>query len=57
MIRSIESLLLDASNGEPVQEISEDIKIFLNDDIDQDRMKTQLLMLQDAITPTWVSQK
>ena len=37
IIRNIESLLLEASNGEPVQEISEDIKSFLSCDIDQDR--------------------
>ena len=48
LIQSIESLLLHASNGEP-HEISEDISTYLKDDIDQDRMKVQLQMLQEAI--------
>ena len=37
----IESLLLDASNGKPVQ-ISDDINTFLKNDLNQDDMKVQL---------------
>ena len=53
MITTIESLLLllDASNGKPVQ-MSHDISIFLKNDLNQDHMKARLLMLKDAIK-TW----
>ena len=55
MMRTIETLLLDASNGKPVK-ISDDINIILNNNLDKDRMKAQLLLLKDAIkTSNWVS--
>ena len=55
-VRSIESLLLEYSNGKvSPDEISEDIQAYLKDDIDLERMKAQLLMLHDAIKTSNIS--
>lgn len=55
-IRAIESLLLDAANGKSVL-ISEDLHTYLNGDVDQERLKTQLSMVKDAIKTSSIAIK
>ena len=50
IISSYEYSLLQ--NGEPIQEISEDIKSFLSCDIDQDRLKARLLCSRIPLAKT-----
>ena len=49
-VRVVESLLLDAANGESVSEIPEAIAEYFREKIDLPRLKVQLLMLPDAVS-------
>ena len=54
VVREVESLLVDAANGEDVPEIPEVVARYFRGKIDTARLKIQLLMLPDAISTAFV---
>ena len=54
VVREVESLLVDATNGEDVPEIPEVVARYFRGKIDTARLKIQLLMLPDAISTAFV---
>ena len=57
IINDIETSLIGFANGNKEVSISEDLKVYLEDDFDLERLKTQLSMLQDVIKTCSLSVK
>ena len=57
IINDIETSLIGFANGNKEVSISEDLKAYLEDDFDLERLKIQLSMLQDVIKTCSVSVK
>ena len=54
VVREVESLLVDATNGEDVPEVPEVVARYFRGKIDTARLKIQLLMLPEAISTAFV---
>ena len=57
IINDIEASLIESANGNNQTSISEDLKTYLKEDFDIERLKKQLSMLQDVIKTSSLSVK